>query len=243
MTSGGTKFGPALVFLDQFGYSEVPMELVQRILQFPECEVFSYLDWSWINRFMTDQTKWEGITGAFGGEEWKAAIDLPPLQRERFLKDTYIKSLKTRGGTKYGCYFSMFDNAGRLLYWLFFCTNNLRGLEEMKGAMWRVDATGAFRFSDRDDPNQLSFLSEGFDEKWLANHLIIQFQGRVMTVGEIREYILTETPCRRYTESLRILERLDVLTVPNPPNGRQQGTFAEKEMPVQFGFPPMFPIT
>jgi three-Cys-motif partner protein len=71
----GTKFGPALVFLDQFGYSEVPMSLVKRVLHFSECEVFSYLDWAWMNRFMTDSTKWDGINAAFGGDEWKAALN------------------------------------------------------------------------------------------------------------------------------------------------------------------------
>jgi three-Cys-motif partner protein len=239
----GTRFGPALVFLDQFGYSEVPMTLVKRILQFPECEVFSYLDWAWMNRFMSDQTKWAGISDAFGGDDWKAALNEPPNRRERLLKDAYVHALRKRGGSKYVCYFSMFDSSDRLLYWLFFCTNNLRGLEEMKDAMWRVDATGAFKFSDRDDPNQLTLLSQSFDQKWLANHLINHFQNQALAVGAIREYVLTETPCRLYTEALRMLEKVDALSVPNPPSGRQRGSFSDKDMTVFFGFPPMFPIT
>jgi three-Cys-motif partner protein len=37
----GISFGPALAFLDQFGYGEVSMSLISRILRFGQCEVFS----------------------------------------------------------------------------------------------------------------------------------------------------------------------------------------------------------
>ena len=39
------SFGPALAFLDQFGYGAVSMQLISRILKFGQCEVFSYLDY------------------------------------------------------------------------------------------------------------------------------------------------------------------------------------------------------
>jgi three-Cys-motif partner protein len=236
----GTKFGPALVFLDQFGYSEVPMSLVKRILQFSECEVFSYLDWAWMNRFMTDPTKWGGIDGAFGGDEWKAALELPPKDRERLLKDLYIGALNNKGGAKYVCYFSMYDASGRLLYWLFFCTGNIHGLEEMKKAMWRVDDTGMFRFSDRDNPDQLTLLSVGFDQRWLAVHLAKRFEDTTLTVEDVRLHVLTDTPCYLYTEALRMLENCDTLTVPSSPQGRRQGTYADLKMVIHIGQIPMF---
>jgi three-Cys-motif partner protein len=38
-----SQFGPALAFLDQFGYGAVSMKLIHRILSFPQCEVVSAL--------------------------------------------------------------------------------------------------------------------------------------------------------------------------------------------------------
>src|SRR5215203_5187375 len=52
--SRGIHFGPALVFLDQFGYSAVSMELIGRIMKYPSCEVFSYLEWNRMNNYLRD---------------------------------------------------------------------------------------------------------------------------------------------------------------------------------------------
>jgi hypothetical protein len=65
----------------------------------------------------------------------------------------------------------MFDRHDVPLYWLIFCTNNIRGLEEMKKAMWRVDRSGTFRSSDRDEPSQLKMLDDAYDDEWLADTL------------------------------------------------------------------------
>jgi three-Cys-motif partner protein len=37
----GVQFGPALAFLDQFGYGAVSMELIKKILEVPICEMFT----------------------------------------------------------------------------------------------------------------------------------------------------------------------------------------------------------
>jgi len=50
-------FGPALAFLDQFGYGAVSMALISRILKFGQCEVFTYLDYKDMNRWITDPSK------------------------------------------------------------------------------------------------------------------------------------------------------------------------------------------
>ena len=41
----------------------------------------------------------------------------------------------------------------------------------MKKAMWAVDKSGEFRFSDCDIPNQLTLLEEGFGDDWLSEEL------------------------------------------------------------------------
>jgi hypothetical protein len=63
----------------------------------------------------------------------------------------------------------------------------------MKRAMWRVDETGGFCFSDRDDPNQTRMLNK-YDDDLLTRDLFSNFKGQTVKVSEIEKFVLTETP-------------------------------------------------
>ncbi len=234
----GTQFGPALAFLDQFGYTAVSMDLVRRILEYPQCEVFLYLDYRDMNRFISDPAKADGFTRTYGGEDWRGAIALPESKRRVFLLEEYRKALRGRGNASYVHPFSMFDSEGRLLYWLVFCTNNLCGLEQMKKAMWKVDDTGSFRFSDKDNPAQLRLLNDEFGQEWLAKELAARLMGRTLTVDEIKAFVLVETPCCQFKPALKALEcsappGVEVL---DPPAGRRRGTYPDKHnLRIRFG--------
>ena len=228
------SFGPALAFLDQFGYGAVSMKLISRILKFGQCEVFSYLDYKDMNRWITDPNKAAAFTRAYGGEEWREAIDLPERSRRKFLLDKYKVALKDpkRGNAAYVTSFSMFDKNDQPLYWLIFCTNNLRGLEEMKRAMWDVDKTGEFRFSDQDNPNQLTFFNMSYDQEWLAEELAAKLVGRSLSVYQVKEFVLTDTPCYLFKAALKSLEtrKPKAVTVVKQPPGRKPGTYPDDQL-------------
>jgi len=226
------KLGPAFFFLDQFGYSSFSMDLIRRILGHEVCEVFSYLNWNLLHPFMTDQTKWAGITKAFGGDEWKSVIDLRGQAKEDRFKEVYMAALQSRGGAQYTFPFAMRDHNDRVIYWLFFCTNNIRGLEEMKKAMWTVDRSGGFQFSDKHSAQLGNLFS--VDDDWLANHLFNEFQDKEKSVREVHEYVLTRTPCCNFKESLAILERTHRLKPVDAPQGRKSCSFAVDSMIVRF---------
>jgi three-Cys-motif partner protein len=230
----GTHFGPALAFLDQFGYSAVPMQLIARILAFRQCEVFSYLDYKGMNRWITDPSKALSFDRTFGGNEWMGAINLPESERRVFLLNTYKEALRERAKAKYVCSFSMFDKFGSPLYWLIFSTNHLRGLEEMKKAMWSVDANGGFRFSDEDNPGQLRLLDEKFDKTWLAEQLSKNLVETTMTVAQIKEYVLDKTPCYKFKEALRLLETDKAVKVVNPSPTRRPGSYPSDDIVIRF---------
>lgn len=229
----GKTFGPALVFLDQFGYSSVPMSLVTRVLGVPQCEVFTYLDTSHMNRFIEDKNKWPAITRAYGTEDWRSALDAPSRERIPVLLRTYRDALRERA--KYVWYFSMFGEGNRPLYWLFFCTNSKKGLAEMKCAMWKVDDTGAFRFSDADDPGQMNLLSQ-IRKDSLDERLHSHFLGKEPpSVDEIEDFVLTQTAHYKYASSLIKLEKDNQIEVVNSPEGRRKSSFKEfGEMRVRF---------
>ena len=123
----------------------------------------------------------------------------------------------------------MFDKDDRPLYWLLFCTNNLRGLEEMKRAMWSVDSTGSLRFSDRDDPDQLSLLDVSFDQAWLAEELASRLAGRTMSVAAIKEFVLTDTPSYLFKSAMKSLELGgdEKAVATQAPPGRKPGTYPD----------------
>jgi hypothetical protein len=196
--------------------------------------VFSYLDYKDMNRWITDPAKAAAFTRAYGGDEWRGAIDLPECRRRTFLLDQYKAALRDpqRGNADYVTSFSMFDRNGAPLYWLIFCTNNLRGLEEMKRAMWDVDKTGEFRFSDEDNPSQLRLFSQSFDDAWLADALSSRLAGRKTTASKVKEYVLTDTPCYLFRAALRSLETgpNKRTTVIAAPPDRKPGTYPEDQL-------------
>ncbi|MGB2823223.1 MAG: three-Cys-motif partner protein TcmP [Phycisphaerae bacterium] len=242
----GRKLGPAFFFLDQFGYSSFSMALVRTILAEDVCEVFSYLNWNLLHPFMTDQTKWAGITKAFGGDEWKTVLGLAGRKKEERFRDVYTQALRDRGGARYTFPFAMRDHSDRIIYWLFFCTNNIRGREEMKKAMWTVDRSGGFEFSDKHSAQFGKLFS--VDDDWLADHLFEEHEGKVLTVEEVREYVLTKTPCHSFLKALGLLERSDRLELVDPPEGRRRGSFTNDQLGVRFRRKPgrqgsLFPST
>lgn len=232
------KFGPALAFLDQFGYGAVSMELIKRIMSYPQCEVFTYLNYKDMNRWFGDPNKDQARNRTFGGEEWRECIDLQDKERREKLLELYKKAIHKKGGANYIASFLMFDRMGVPLYWLLFCTNSLRGLEEMKKAMWTVDRSGEFRFSDKEDVNQLKLLDESFDQTWLAGELQSRLAGRLMSAIEIKEYVLVETPCCLFKTALKSLETKGVATVVAAPTDRKPGTFPDNRLAeIQIRFP------
>jgi three-Cys-motif partner protein len=227
------KIGPAFFFLDQSGFSDVPMQLIRRVMSKPLCEVFSYLNWDHMNRFLIDGTKWPSLDRTFGGPEWRLALELESYERSDFVLKTYRTTLEEKSGSKFVWHFAMCDANDKLLYWLFFCTNNLRGLEEMKRAMCKADPGGGFRFSDKDNPSQLNLFGS-YQGEMLAQDLAATLQGKILTVSRVKEFVLTQTPAYLYKNALKLLEKQDRLEIINPPPDRRKHSFTADDMLLKF---------
>lgn len=224
--------GPAFFFLDQFGYSHVSMNLVARIMRHENCEVFTYLNWDRMNNYLDDKTKWNTIDAAFGGKEWRTVHKLPARERATHMRETYKLALSKYAFARFTWHIAMCDKNNKLTHWLFFCTNSIRGLEVMKKAMWSVDRTGCFQFSDKDNPDQFR-LFEQYSDNHLASDIRDAFKGQKITVQQVHEFVLTETPAYRHKPGLRSLERENHLKPIDPPPKRRKGTFPDGEMSIQ----------
>ena len=206
--------GPALFFLDQFGYSQVSMTLVKSILSHDQCEVFSYLNCQRMNEFLADESKWPGIVDAYGDESWKPALAMSGDQRQNHLIESYKEAIRRNAGVKYVWSFGMFNSNGHLIHWLIFSSRSLRGLEEMKKAMWRADRNGEYRFSDRvSTTGQTTFLSMLHDDI-LADELRTRLSGETLSDWELKEFVLTKTSFCLYKTVVNKLRRQGVVTPP-----------------------------
>ncbi|MBX3270875.1 MAG: three-Cys-motif partner protein TcmP [Sandaracinaceae bacterium] len=230
----GGEFGPALVFLDQFGYSDVPMPLIARVLVQPRCEVFTYIHAEGMTRFLKKAEIHGAVSDAFGSDDWKRALTVPQGERAKVLAHEYERALRERAGARYVWRFAMHGADDTLLYWLFFCTNDRLGLEKMKSAMNDVDTSGGyFSFSDARSPDQAIMFSRCTPE-WLAEHLTTHFAGREVSVDAIEEHVLVATPLVKCRGVLGGLERAGKITAINPPKGRRKAAFNHPGMLLRF---------
>ena len=93
------------------------------------------------------------------------------------LRNLYQRQLEK--AAEFVRYFELRDKNSRIVYYLFFATNNALGHLKMKEAMWKVDPLGDFTFSDSTNPNQqILFASPSVVAQLIAD-LASKFSGVV----------------------------------------------------------------
>ncbi len=139
------RMAPAFVMLDPFGVSDTPHRLVRRILQHPKSEVYISFMYEHLNRFKLTKEFGSHLDELFGTEEWREGSSInDPAERKSFFYDLYERQLRA-AGAKHVVRFELFEG-NRLVYAIFFATQNWHGADVMKQAIWRLDPLGDFRF-------------------------------------------------------------------------------------------------
>ena len=194
------RIAPTFAFIDPFGYSDTPMSIISRLMRYYGCEVLITFMYEEINRFLTAdyRTKEHQYDALFGTHAWRqiAAVSMDSNDRRQRLHDLYRDQLRTVGGAKYVRSFRMLNKHNNTDYFLFFGTNHLKGLSAMKDAMWAVDPSGTYQFSDVTDQNQLLLFQPEPDYSLLKRLLLERFEGNTVSIDEIDSYVLEETPFR-----------------------------------------------
>lgn len=139
------RLAPAFVMIDPFGVSETPMTTIGRILENPKSEVYISFMYEAINRFRGHTNFESHLDELFGCPEWRKGIDtLDGNGRKNFFYDLYESQLKSNGA-QYVVHFELYEGE-RLVYTIFFGTQNLDGCDKMKQAIWKVAPFGDFKF-------------------------------------------------------------------------------------------------
>lgn len=153
LRSRGAKIAPTFAFVDPFGTSGVPMELLHRLLAYPHTEVFTNFPVNSANR-----QKQHPNEAVVGHVEELLGQEVPPelpadVSGVDWIRGAYQDRLSE--AAEYVRSFEMYGPDSQPVYDLFFAGNHDLGHEKMKEAMWAVDPDGDFRFSDASDEAQL----------------------------------------------------------------------------------------
>ena len=231
---------PTFAFIDPFGWSGVPFELVRRILSFRSCEVLVTFMYEEINRFISHPDQVSNFTSFFGTEAWRQITsESDSRQRNRQLHDMYMTQLRDSANMKYVRSFEMRNDRDVTDYYLFYATNSLLGLKKMKEAMWKVDRSGEFRFSDATDPLQLILFGNEPQYEVLQSQIIKQFYGQETTVRAIEEFVVSQTAFRETHYKGHVLKPLETSQPPRlvaiePPVKRRIGTYSDPSLKLRF---------
>jgi three-Cys-motif partner protein len=218
------NLAPTLAFIDPFGYSGLPMDLLADLLSYPQSEVLVNFMVGHVQRFIERDGQERAMRSLFG-------IDVRDIlngytgqaDRVEYLRAIYDRQLRDRVGFEYVQSFAMVNNTGNIGYYLFHGTRHPKGVELMKDAMWKIDPGGGFTFSDRMAGQDVLFTLDP-DLHPLRAGIIQNFaQHRAVAISDLERYTILYTPYRKthVRPILKQLEKEEIITV-NRPNGPRQ---------------------
>jgi three-Cys-motif partner protein len=204
------NLAPTFAFVDPFGYSGLPLELLGELLAYPRTEVFVNFMVGHVQRFIERDGQENAMRGLFGIdvadilEDW----DEDNVDRVDHLRAVYESQLQKIVGFEHVQSFGMINETGNIGYYLVHGTRHRSGVKAMKAAMWSVDPGGGFMFSDRMDGVDVLF------EKTpqlgpLRTAMLAHFAGKKrVPVEDIEWFSILETPYRE-THIRKILTSLE----------------------------------
>lgn len=227
----GKRIAPTFAFIDPFGFSGVPIELIHRLLAHKRTEAFITFQVSFINRFLKhpDNQVKAHFVELFGTSE-VLKIAQSSGDRVTNLRNLYQEQLKQKAS--FVRYFQMKDRRNTPIYDLFFAGNHELGHCKMKEAMWRVDPEGDFIFSDATNPDQPVLFTLDHTPA-LLKEICEHFAGqKKIHVLQIKKWVMNYSPFL-YTHTRRALllgektDRFQVLEYKADSKKRRKGTFPD----------------
>ena len=198
----GATIAPTFAFIDPFGIKGLPFQLIARLLRRNHCEVLiTFMNVS-IQRFVTELPgQVDSLIGTVDAATEIAASEDRVLRA----RELYMSSLRTVA--RFVRFFELRDQKNVPIYDLFFASNHPLGHYRMKEAMWKVDDSGAYSFSDGIDPRQAVLFGPNPGRDF-APELWQQFRGATIRSEKVLEHTRDETAYleKHAREALKLLE-------------------------------------
>ncbi|MCP2275211.1 three-Cys-motif partner protein [Nocardia amikacinitolerans] len=204
-----SRLAPTFAFVDPFGYTRFPMELLAGIASTPKSELLINFMVGFVQRFITRDHQEKPISALYGMkvdevlkryEEGGDRID--------YLVDVYADALREKAQLPHIQRFYMVNRTGNVSYALIHATANKLGVQRMKAALWKVDPGGSNRFSDRSHGEVVLFEPQP-DLMRLEKLILAHFSGRRAVSREtVNWFAVLETPYRE-THVIPVLKELE----------------------------------
>lgn len=207
----GQQLAPTFAFIDPFGATGLPFDIIKEILGYRSCEVLLNLDSDGVGRlFKAKGQEWnrDHLDAMFGDQSWQVALNPHASMAEltRQVLTLYKQKLRSIPNVHYVFPFSMGDRHGRLSYHLVFASQHRLGLEKMKEAMESVDASGSFSFSDAGAGEVMLPFDFKHPESW-ARKMQSVLAGKSRQYSDFDDYALNETPFKNPKKMLEWLKK------------------------------------
>ena len=191
MDDSKQSIAPTFAFIDPFGIKSVSLNTIRRLMAHKGCEVFVNFMMTSLQRFLATQEFEVHCDAFFGCTEWRNALPLNGDAREDALRMLYQKRLRDADGVsaKYVRFFTMKNESNTTIYDLFFATNHEKGIDAMKDAMWNVDPSGDYSFSDATNPYQEVLFESQPNWNQLISILVEKFGGQTVPWPIVAEEI------------------------------------------------------
>lgn len=192
----GAGIAPSFFFIDPFGFSGVPFNIVKYILSLPRTEIFFTFMTCYIDRFLRTSQVEKHLDALYPTQEWREIYKVRDWrERDRVLLDLYLKSLHEVAKVKYIWPFRVcMDKKYRTLYYLIHATNHFDGLKIMKDIMHNQGASGEFAWLGPKE-SMYKYQQKLFDDKVpaLKDYLLKRYKGKTKTFKEILEETYQDT--------------------------------------------------
>jgi three-Cys-motif partner protein len=198
---------PTMAFIDPFGYTDLNLDVLSKILRFNSCELLITYMVGFLDRFSFDEKHQQSIKHSLELTDQEIqtirSISNNKEREQRWLAilieklENKARSMMPMPKEVYHLAFEVRDQSNRLLYHLVYMTKSQTGLEVMKEAMYRVGKDGNLRFSDYNfDPQQTSILDYSKEKPWVteaASVIYERFKGQSVAPAQVKEFAITRT--------------------------------------------------
>lgn len=237
LKANGSALAPTFALVDPFGFSGVPMSVIAELLSFQKCELLFNLIFDPINWQLNNDKVAHHMSDLFGCDGYDDIKGVYGLDRRNAILDLYTGQLKNKAGFKFVQTFEMINDRNRLGTVLVAGTRHPFGFEKIKEAMWAVDKSGSFTFSDMTAGLNMLPLFEKPNYADLERQILAEFAGKTVRVEAVEKFVVEETKflSTHYKRNVLVpLEKGEKIRVPSSP---RQKTFTHPKGTV-IQFPP-----
>lgn len=186
---------PSFFFIDPFGFSGVPFDIIKKILAIPRTEVFINFMVEFVYRFLTSKGHARSIEELYGISNVRSLTESEygHLDLEAALLKIYRKQLHDAANAKFTFPFKVnADEKLKTTYYLVHATNSFKGCEVMKNVMYNAGTKKQFGYLG---PAEGQMALGNFDNlEYLQEYLADFFNEQSLTFEDIRMRTANDLP-------------------------------------------------